>query len=1466
MARKRKKKLNKRVVVFVSIFAAVVLAAGIAFIWGKMPVDAEALAQRARQANEAENYRMAEVLWFRAIAADPLPDYSCEAAELQIKLAELPETTAAERSERLRRVHQMLETAIHADPSHVRAQRMLTEFYGPRAGETYLREAERLLALVPDDHETYYKCALTRAALASSLPGEYTEPAIQDFRKAIEIAPDEASYWEGLAVFYQKLQRYDEARDTYEKAIAALPDDPQIRVSYATYLRVRDDLAASDMQVQEAIKRAPDKATGFCALAEIYRREGKLDDALAALENGKQADPADFRVYYIAAGIHGYRKEPEKATDAISQGIAAITARLSDEEADLTDLERKRLSEARLQLHYELANRLLDQLDQNSEKKGEFLPRIADSLAQIRQANPDSHYVAKIDGRLSLLDGDIEKATEFLEKADAGFRGVDGQVANMLISIYRRSAPGKAEKIIDRYLVMPQHANNPGLLTAKARFEVRYRNYGKAFELIDKALRVSPDYAPALALREELLMLTGQKTDIPEDMELNNQNLRVLANRASILWSNDQRDQAIKLMSDLSKRLPDNLAVIQQLFNMYLVEDRIDECRSLLKDAQARFPDNEVLKAQVRLFEEPDPEKRLQMRLEILDKIEDPFQRAMAKAMYYSRLGKKSEYMEQLKAAEAIEPDSPVVIDRLFKEAILAEDWGEAERHAKHAEQKNMDSLKGVLYWAQLHISKKEHDEAIEALQKALGEFPDSKRVLTSLGECYLGINQFEKGMSYLERVAANDPSYAPALVGLARATEALGQTDDYVEWVSKAHRLVPGHPYIQRAYMAIQEATSSPDESIARREGLLQKKPDDADNILRLAQLYQRVRQNDRAEQMYRKLWENPDVNKAKAARLLVSFYRSLGRYTDGQKVLDELLATTEDKVMAYAICGEFYARFDPVAAKKALNKAIASGPADERGYRAMAEFLSQQEQWSEAAEVMAKYIELRPDADVQEKRLVHFLIRAGLLDKAEQRLNTILGRSPSDAQALVLKGMLAMQRKDEDQALALLERALVENPTQADAFYYRSQIYRARGMMDKARADLEQARKLSPNPVFAMDLASVMIGLGDRAGAQLVYSEILQQKPDHNEAILALADMYAQQSRWQQLEKLLSDAKARFPADPLYPYKEAKMWVAQDRMDQAIRSLKDSLNRNAGYFPAIGLYLALLIHTEDYDSLQAAVESYSKDPDIAPWVDAISARGLAKQGKEAQADEKFVEALRAADQQRLPSVVEQLVQAYGPENAAQKLKTWIPALRPDDWRLHWQLASVHFMHGGLEEGSVILLKALELADSKAAKAAVNRHLAMAYSNMGKLKEAAEAYRSVLAQFPDDVMALNDLAYLYTDKLGRPDEAVPLAQKAAAAAPSDGGVVDTYGWALAKSGRLPEAERQLARASQLSPHLPDIRYHLGWVNEQMGNLTAAQRDYKQAFEAVREDTSNPVHGTLRQALQRVSQKLGTEE
>ena len=96
-----------------------------------------------------------------------------------------------------------------------------------------------------------------------------------------------------------------------------------------------------------------------------------------------------------------------------------------------------------------------------------------------------------------------------------------------------------------------------------------------------------------------------------------------------------------------------------------------------------------------------------------------------------------------------------------------------------------------------------------------------------------------------------------------------------------------------------------------------------------------------------------------------------------------------------------------------------------------------------------------------------------------------------------------------------------------------------------------------------------------------------------------------------------------------------------------------------------------------------------------------------------------------------------------------------------------------------------------------------------------GQSAAAAKIYEQVLADYPDYPLAINNLAYLYSQNGGNLDLAMQMARRAAQAYPNNPEVLDTLSWVCFRTGRLPEAVAYARRAAQLKPKGALIQYHL---------------------------------------------------
>ncbi len=94
---------------------------------------------------------------------------------------------------------------------------------------------------------------------------------------------------------------------------------------------------------------------------------------------------------------------------------------------------------------------------------------------------------------------------------------------------------------------------------------------------------------------------------------------------------------------------------------------------------------------------------------------------------------------------------------------------------------------------------------------------------------------------------------------------------------------------------------------------------------------------------------------------------------------------------------------------------------------------------------------------------------------------------------------------------------------------------------------------------------------------------------------------------------------------------------------------------------------------------------------------------------------------------------------------------------------------------------------------------------------------DKAEAdFKKALSLNPEQPQVLNYLGYSWVDQGVNLLPALEMIQKAVAAAPNDGYIIDSLGWAYYRLGRYNEAVKQLEQAVQLRSTDPEINDHLG--------------------------------------------------
>lgn len=197
------------------------------------------------------------------------------------------------------------------------------------------RTAERhFVAVLKESNQAFYPAyaGLGYVALAQ---GQHRE-AVEEFDRAIAANPSYVPALVGRGEAQLALGQNDMALASFEAALVADPSLTSVR-SRVEVLRFRGlqesvaaardaaqagRLAEARTAYQEALAASPDSPFLYRELAEVERRDGNFDMALAHAEKASELDPSDARALQIMADVYERRGELERSLEALTAAAA----------------------------------------------------------------------------------------------------------------------------------------------------------------------------------------------------------------------------------------------------------------------------------------------------------------------------------------------------------------------------------------------------------------------------------------------------------------------------------------------------------------------------------------------------------------------------------------------------------------------------------------------------------------------------------------------------------------------------------------------------------------------------------------------------------------------------------------------------------------------------------------------------------------------------------------------------------------------------------------------------------------------------------------------------------------------------------------------------------------------------------------------------------------------------------------
>jgi Tfp pilus assembly protein PilF len=349
--------------------------------------------------------------------------------------------------------------------------------------------------------------------------------------------------------------------------------------------------------------------------------------------------------------------------------------------------------------------------------------------------------------------------------------------------------------------------------------------------------------------------------------------------------------------------------------------------------------------------------------------------------------------------------------------------------------------------------------------------------------------------------------------------------------------------------------------------------------------------------------------------------------------------------------------------------------------------------------------------------------------------------------------------------EAYNALRQVLDFEPNSAEGHLLMARVHAARGNPGSAKQALAEAVRVGPNLLPPrLEYARLLRS----AGSAKMALEILDQAPD-----------------WHK-------RNAAFVA-------ERNWTLALLGKKDEMRSAVEAALRSARTPDLLLQDGVLKMQSGNMAGGRAVVEEVLKQwPEDTRALDVL-ARSYVTQGQAAAAEKKLREHVAAHSKSaRLQQFLGAWLMQNGRHTEARAAFEAAKAVDSSFWSAEMALAALDATENKTDS---VRNRLQPLVSNPRAEVEARILIADAEYKAGNYSAAIEHYRKVIVLQPDNLLVLNNLAYMLLDRAQSPDEALKFAERAKELAPDNAMIDDTIGWILYRKGVYARAVQHLESA-----------------------------------------------------------------
>jgi putative PEP-CTERM system TPR-repeat lipoprotein len=787
--------------------------------------------------------------------------------------------------------------------------------------------------------------------------------------------------------------------------------------------------------------------------------------------------------------------------------------------------------------------------------------------------------------------------------------------------------------------------------------------------------------------------------------------------------------------------------------------------------------------------------------------------------------GKYQDVLDQVSAAQA-QGSAELLAQRgdAFLGLSKADD-AKAAYEAALAKQPN--AAEARLGLARIAMAQQDAEGAMRLVEEAGAKEPKNAEVAMFKGALLRAQNKPEAALAAYDQALAVKPDHRTAHIEKAYIEIGMGKFDAAKADIDAAQKTTPGSllvTYTQALLDFTQGKYAAAQESVQK---VLKSAPEHMPTILLAGSTELALGSNQQAEQHLRKYLEaNP--NNLHARKLLAQALLKSAQPADAVAALAPALKEPTQDPQLLALAGESYMQAkDFSKATSYFEKATALAPKAAVLHTSLGLSRLKQGDNDKAVSELELAASLDPKSPNAGIALVQAELNLKHVDKALAAAQALEKQQPDNAQVQNLKGVVYLAKGDQTAARAAFEKAVALAPTFFPAVTNLARLDMQDKKPEAARKRFEAVLEKDKNNFGAMAaLAELATSQGKPDEATTWLEKANAGSPDKVAPALALGAHYLRTKQPAKALTLARKALANNPTNADLLDMQGQAQLASNDGNGALETYSKLVNvvpKSAlAQMRLSSAHAALKNDAAAADDLKRAVEV---QPDFVQarvaQVELAARRGnidealgFARQAQKQPGPAAALGYVLEGDvqvSQKKPALALPAYQkAYELSQAPQVLLKLAAVMQQSGKADQAQALVAQFQkqHPG-EPASALFLAEKQLAD---------KHY----------KPAIALLEPVVKQAPNNPVALNNLAWAYQQE--KDPRALATAEQALKASNDNPAVMDTLGWMLVEKGDTARAVPLLQKAAAAAPNAPDIQYHLAVGLAKSGDKAGARK------------------------------------